>query len=76
MLVALRVAYESSRQEHQRDEEGQKRKLISINILEYITVIPNYVASIVVINNLREIGADIPEHVLVLLKADNTEAES
>eukprot|EP00957_Ditylum_brightwellii_P100539 7663899-Ditylum_brightwellii.AAC.1 len=52
-----------------RDKKG---KLISINVLEYITVILNYVASIVAINNLRETGVDMPEHVLVLIKANNT----
>jgi len=58
--------------EIKRDKKG---KLISINILEYITVILNYAASIVAINNLKETGLQIPEHVLVLIKADNTSAE-
>eukprot|EP00957_Ditylum_brightwellii_P092834 7067885-Ditylum_brightwellii.AAC.1 len=48
---------------------------ISINILEYITVILNHVASTVAVNNLRETGVNMLEHVLVFIKADNTAAE-
>eukprot|EP00957_Ditylum_brightwellii_P055829 4229910-Ditylum_brightwellii.AAC.1 len=56
-------------------KRDKKEKLISISILEYTTVIVNYVASIVAINNLRKPGVNVPEHVLVLIKDDNTAAE-
>eukprot|EP00957_Ditylum_brightwellii_P130245 9935629-Ditylum_brightwellii.AAC.1 len=59
--------------EMKRDKEG---KLISINILEYITVILNYVVCIASIQDLRNRGLLHQLIVLVLIKADNTAAES
>eukprot|EP00957_Ditylum_brightwellii_P012036 909237-Ditylum_brightwellii.AAC.1 len=59
--------------EMKRDKD---RKLISINVLEYITVILNYVATIASIQGLRNRGLLHHPHVVVLIKADNTAAES
>ena len=59
--------------EMKRDKDG---KLISINVLEYITVILNYVAVIASIQDLRNRGLLHQPHVLVLIKADNIAAES
>jgi hypothetical protein len=59
--------------EMKRDKDG---KLISINMLEYATVLMNYAASTVAIQELEQQGKLKHKYPVVLIKADNTAAES
>jgi hypothetical protein len=57
-------------------KKGKDGKLIFINILEYITVLINYAASIVAINEIKEREGLSHEYPVILIRADNTTAES
>eukprot|EP00957_Ditylum_brightwellii_P050317 3815904-Ditylum_brightwellii.AAC.1 len=59
--------------EIKKDKSG---KLISINVLKYTTILLNFAASLVAIENLKKDELLQHEHLVVLIRADNMSDDS